>query len=142
METTPYSINSPDDFDLLIESYGADEAIPTLVRPSLGQTQRSHRYRQKSTFNPRHPRLRLHHRDLLPCPRNWRWRTRDARSYRALDSNGVRRRDRYKHRAPRGRLRASRGVERITIPTFIGDMRKNYALRCKALRKTLLDRSV
>ena len=31
METTPYSINSPDDFDLLIESYGADEAIPTLV---------------------------------------------------------------------------------------------------------------
>ena len=142
METTPYSINSPDDFDLLIESYGADEAIPTLVRlhwdkPSdlidIAKRARSTRVTRDSVSTIA---IFYHALGIGGGERG------DARSYRALDSNGVRRRDRYKHRAPRDDFELPEGVERITIPTFIGDMRKNYALRCKALRKTLLDRSV
>lgn len=142
METTPYSINSPDDFDLLIESYGADEAIPTLVRLHWDKPS-----------------------DLIDIAKRARSTrvTRDSVStiaifYHALGIGGGERVTRdltalwirmgydvviVTNTEPHeDDFELPEGVERITIPTFIGDMRKNYALRCKALRKTLLDRSV
>lgn len=137
METTPYSINSPDDFDLLIESYGADEAIPTLVRLHWDKPS-----------------------DLIDIAKRARSTrvTRDSVStiaifYHALGIGGGERVTRdltalwirmgydvviVTNTEPHeDDFELPEGVERITIPTFIGDMRKNYALRCKALRKTL-----
>lgn len=142
MECTPQIIKSPDDFDLLIESYGAEEIIPDLVR--------SYWDRPSSLVNS------------IEGARSIRVAKTSVSTvaifFHALGMGGGERVTRdlatlwlrmgydvvviTNTEPDEGEFELPKHVKRVTIPTFIGDMRENYAQRCKGLRKALLDHNV
>ncbi len=142
MERATQSIKSPDDFDLLIESYGAEEAIPDLVRsywdrPSdLVNAIKEARSTRVTKTSVSTVAIFFHAlgvgggervtRDLAAL---WLRMGYDVVVITNTEPN-------------ENEFELPDRVKRVTVPTFIGDMRENYEQRCKGLRKALSDHNV
>ena len=142
MESIPQVIKDQDDFDNLIQTHGAEEAIPTLAKiywdkPSdlvnIVRGSQSLRITKSSISTVA---IFFHALSIGGGERV----TRDlAASWLRMGFNVV---VMTNTDPTEDDYTLPKEIKRVTIPTYIGDLRENYAERCRGLRKALLDSDV